>query len=45
MITMTDIPAGGLALFLLLGLRHGIEPDHIAAMSLCAASSILERPS
>ena len=32
MITMTDIPAGGLALFLLLVLRHGIEPDHIAAI-------------
>lgn len=27
-----DIPAGGFALFLLLGLRHGVEPDHIAAI-------------
>ncbi|HEY9064265.1 MAG TPA: hypothetical protein VIO33_04730 [Burkholderiaceae bacterium] len=32
MMTMAEIPAGGLALFLLLGLRHGIEPDHIAAI-------------
>ena len=32
MMTMADIPAGGLALFLLLGLRHGVEPDHIAAI-------------
>ena len=32
MITVADIPAGGLALFLLLGLRHGVEPDHIAAI-------------
>lgn len=30
--TVADIPAGGLALFLLLGLRHGVEPDHIAAI-------------
>ena len=26
------LPASGLALFFLLGLRHGIEPDHIAAI-------------
>jgi high-affinity nickel-transport protein len=32
MIAVADIPAGGLALFLLLGLRHGVEPDHIAAI-------------
>ena len=28
----TDLPASGMALFFLLGLRHGIEPDHIAAI-------------
>jgi high-affinity nickel-transport protein len=27
-----DLPAGGLALFFLLGLRHGMEADHIAAI-------------
>ena len=27
-----ELPAGGMALFFLLGLRHGIEPDHIAAI-------------
>ena len=27
-----DLPASGMALFFLLGLRHGIEPDHIAAI-------------
>jgi len=32
MISVADIPTGGLALFLLLGLRHGVEPDHIAAI-------------
>jgi high-affinity nickel-transport protein len=26
------LPASGMALFFLLGLRHGIEPDHIAAI-------------
>ncbi len=30
--TGLDLPASGLALFFLLGLRHGIEPDHIAAI-------------
>lgn len=30
--TAGDLPAGGLALFFLLGLRHGMEPDHIAAI-------------
>jgi len=30
--SLSDLPAGGLALFLLLGLRHGVEPDHIAAI-------------
>ena len=31
---MTDLtlPVSGMALFFLLGLRHGIEPDHIAAI-------------
>jgi len=28
----TDLPVSGMALFFLLGLRHGIEPDHIAAI-------------
>ena len=28
----TALPASGMALFFLLGLRHGIEPDHIAAI-------------
>jgi high-affinity nickel-transport protein len=27
-----DLPVSGMALFFLLGLRHGIEPDHIAAI-------------
>ena len=27
-----DVPASGMALFFLLGLRHGVEPDHIAAI-------------
>jgi nickel/cobalt transporter (NiCoT) family protein len=27
-----ELPATGMALFFLLGLRHGIEPDHIAAI-------------
>ena len=27
-----ELPASGMALFFLLGLRHGIEPDHIAAI-------------
>ena len=26
------LPASGMALFFLLGMRHGIEPDHIAAI-------------
>ena len=26
------LPASGLALFFVLGLRHGVEPDHIAAI-------------
>jgi len=30
--TAADLPAGSLALFLLVGLRHGMEPDHIAAI-------------
>ena len=30
--TGLDLPASGLALFFLLGLRHGVEPDHIAAI-------------
>ena len=30
--TGLDLPASGMALFFLLGLRHGIEPDHIAAI-------------
>jgi nickel/cobalt transporter (NiCoT) family protein len=30
--TPIDLPASGMALFFLLGLRHGIEPDHIAAI-------------
>ena len=29
---LPDLSAGGLALFLVLGLRHGVEPDHIAAI-------------
>ena len=28
-----ELPASGMALFFLLGLRHGIEPDHIAAIN------------
>lgn len=32
MATIGDLPASGLALFFLLGLRHGIEPDHVAAI-------------
>jgi nickel/cobalt transporter (NiCoT) family protein len=28
----TTLPASGLALFFVLGLRHGVEPDHIAAI-------------
>ena len=30
--TEADLPASGMTLFFLLGLRHGIEPDHIAAI-------------
>ena len=30
--TGAELPASGMALFFLLGLRHGIEPDHIAAI-------------
>ena len=30
--TGIDLPVSGMALFFLLGLRHGIEPDHIAAI-------------
>ena len=30
--TPADLPATGLALFFMLGLRHGCEPDHIAAI-------------
>ncbi|HWH81694.1 MAG TPA: hypothetical protein VNU71_05600 [Burkholderiaceae bacterium] len=30
--TPIDLPGSGMALFFLLGLRHGIEPDHIAAI-------------
>lgn len=30
--TGAELPASGLALFFLLGLRHGVEPDHIAAI-------------
>ena len=30
--TGLELPASGLALFFLLGLRHGVEPDHIAAI-------------
>jgi nickel/cobalt transporter (NiCoT) family protein len=26
------LPAGGLALFFVMGLRHGVEPDHVAAI-------------
>jgi nickel/cobalt transporter (NiCoT) family protein len=31
-VTGLDLPVSGMALFFLLGLRHGIEPDHIAAI-------------
>ena len=30
--TGVELPVSGMALFFLLGLRHGIEPDHIAAI-------------
>jgi high-affinity nickel-transport protein len=30
--TAADLPAGSFALFLVVGLRHGMEPDHIAAI-------------
>lgn len=30
--TGAELPVSGMALFFLLGLRHGIEPDHIAAI-------------
>lgn len=29
---LVDLPISGMALFFLLGLRHGVEPDHIAAI-------------
>lgn len=32
MTTLDALPASGLALFFVLGLRHGVEPDHIAAI-------------
>ena len=32
MSTVEMVPASGLALFFVLGLRHGVEPDHIAAI-------------
>jgi nickel/cobalt transporter (NiCoT) family protein len=32
LVTGLELPASGMALFFLLGLRHGIEPDHIAAI-------------
>jgi len=32
MTTLDMLPASGLALFFVLGLRHGVEPDHIAAI-------------
>jgi high-affinity nickel-transport protein len=32
MTAIETLPAGGLALFFVLGLRHGVEPDHIAAI-------------
>lgn len=32
MSAMAALPASGLALFFVLGLRHGVEPDHIAAI-------------
>lgn len=31
-VTPADLPSGGMMLFFLLGLRHGIEPDHLAAI-------------
>jgi high-affinity nickel-transport protein len=30
--TGAELPVSGMALFFLLGLRHGVEPDHIAAI-------------
>jgi high-affinity nickel-transport protein len=30
--SLEALPAGGMALFFVLGLRHGMEPDHIAAI-------------
>lgn len=30
--TAADLPTSGMALFFLLGLRHGMEPDHVAAI-------------
>jgi high-affinity nickel-transport protein len=41
--TAIDLPTGGLVLLFLLGLRHGIEPDHIAAIDAMTLRALDQR--
>lgn len=38
------VPVSGLALMFILGLRHGLDPDHIAMIDCLAYRSLAERP-
>jgi high-affinity nickel permease len=38
------LPSSGIGLMLLLGLRHGFDPDHIAIIDSMAYRAVSDRP-